>query len=739
MLELDKANFKIANTIQEESKCPHFFQLEAMKALDKIKEKNPSGFSTMLVLPTGAGKTYTAVHWILNRYVNQGAKVLWLAHRSELLRQAAETFYSDTTDETIPDISRYISCVVSSEFGRSKDIKGSDVVIASRQSVISGDNMKFYTDWARGKEKVADRKLLLVLDEAHHATCQSYRKIIKQLKRFVPNLDVLGLTATPERTAKSEQGSLKKIFTTGSGIAYSIDLATLMKLGILADMEQEEIHVPLDMTKLFSQEDLKRITKFDLTSLSEKTLERITKNAERNKLIVDTYVNKKEHYGKTIVFAIDVTNAIALNAMFVSSGIRSDYVVSGLVTGPNNAHSANRNSEVIDAFRKNKLDVIINVNILTEGTDIPDVQSVFLTRPTTSRILMTQMVGRGLRRTNTGKTKVNIVSFLDDWRGQVSFVSPKFLMDGDDYFPQCEKDTKRKIMEYINTADIEKAAVDMYENTPTLLANVNNIYPYGIIECSYITEDESGEESEYTTDIMVYDEAKEVMSQILADIEMAINLDDDRMTDENIKAMSRNIYFRHAEKLKGTYIGVSSNVIYDLIKSYLASGELPEIHKLTDRVDLFEIAAQLTGVFGDELDKCIKEIWDNRKDIRKWYNFSYYKGLMNVYRQRNINQTLKDPTFIVPEKEDMDMGTLRKYFPEYYAELREYIYQNAYDIETGKYVAAQPSENGEYFSSPHKKLFEIDHIVPISRGGKTVKENLQLLYYKDNRKKGNRI
>ena len=50
----------------------------------------------MLVLPTGAGKTYTAVHWILKHYVNQGVKVLWIAHRSELLRQAAETFYEDT-------------------------------------------------------------------------------------------------------------------------------------------------------------------------------------------------------------------------------------------------------------------------------------------------------------------------------------------------------------------------------------------------------------------------------------------------------------------------------------------------------------------------------------------------------------------------------------------------------------------------------------------------------------------
>ena len=85
------------------------------------------------------------------------------------------------------------------------------------------------------------------------------------------------------------------------------------------------------------------------------------------------------------------------------------------------------------------------------------------------------------------------------------------------------------------------------------------------------------------------------------------------------------------------------------------------------------------------------------------------------------------------------MATLKEYYPEYYEELREYVFQNAYNSKTGLYVAAQPSENGEYFSSPHRKLFEIEHIIPISDAkGKTVKENLQLLYYKDNRKKSNK-
>lgn len=211
------------------------------------------------------------------------------------------------------------------------------------------------------------------------------------------------------------------------------------------------------------------------------------------------------------------------------------------------------------------------------------------------------------------------------------------------------------------------------------------------------------------------------------------------ISDETIRTTAQKMYFKYAENMTGAYVGLSTVLIFDLMKSYFSSGQLPEILKINDRVDLFEIATQMADVSGEELDKLILDIWNSRKDIRKWYDFPYYEGLMKVYRQRGIRQSIQKPEFILPNKEDMDMATLKEYYPEYYEELREYVFQNAYNSKTGLYVAAQPSENGEYFSSPHRKLFEIDHIIPISDAkGKTVKENLQLLYYKDNRKKSNK-
>jgi len=81
-----------------------------------------------------------------------------------------------------------------------------------------------------------------------------------------------------------------------------------------------------------------------------------------------------------------------------------------------------RNAEILEEFRLNKFPVLINVQMLTEGTDLPDVHTVFLTRQTTSQILLTQMVGRALRGPRAGGTKeAHLVFFIDNWNHLINF------------------------------------------------------------------------------------------------------------------------------------------------------------------------------------------------------------------------------------------------------------------------------------------------------------------------------
>ena len=100
---LDRSHYTFPNYRQTPARTPYPFQRKAFEALDRLKSGNPRGYASMLVLPTGAGKTYTAAHWIIRNYIDGNVKVLWIAHRSELLRQAAEAFFCDTTAETLPD------------------------------------------------------------------------------------------------------------------------------------------------------------------------------------------------------------------------------------------------------------------------------------------------------------------------------------------------------------------------------------------------------------------------------------------------------------------------------------------------------------------------------------------------------------------------------------------------------------------------------------------------------------
>lgn len=741
---LDKSHYALSNLHQTQTRTPYPFQEKAFEALDKVKENNPDGFSTMLVLPTGAGKTYTAAHWILKNYINQGIKVLWVAHRGELLRQAAEAFYQDTTVETLPDRNEYISYVVSSEFGRCCNIRGNnpDVLIASRQSLCSYSNMDYALAWAKGRELKKDRKLLIVLDEAHHAAASSYRTIINSMKKFIPHIDILGLTATPFRTAQSEQGSLKKIFNTGTGIAYKIDMSTLIEAGILATPKHIEVSTNIDMTQIFDDEQLRKISRNDLTTLDEKSLDKLNKNINRNKLIVDTYLTNKEKFGQTLVFAVDVLNAIALDAIFKSVGVRSDFVVSAITKGATRISLTDHNTEVIREFKNKKLDVLINVNIITEGTDIPNIQTVFLARPTTSKILMTQMVGRALRGEAAGGTKeAQIVYFVDEWKGLVEFVSPKELLDGSDAVSKSSNDKKSELKHYVQVADVARYAVGVYEASSVSAIQFNNIIPYGIIKCNYMTVDEYGDETEVSKDVIVFDEAVEIYNKILSEIPNLFANNSEMYTEREIRTSCLNMFFKYCEDGTGSYIGVSSEMILDIVLSFLESRELPKIRKIEGRVSLMDIVKKnyIEGMSDEQIEEAIKIVWEHNSNVRSWYEKDFYNGMMHVYFNRMKPIVLNKANFILPPKEKMDMGELKKYYPSYYNELREYLILNMKKDEEGYYYSAIQVDGEPPIRSKHLRMFEMDHIIPMSENGLTVKENLQMITWWQNREKSNKV
>ena len=220
-----KVNFagKVNISKSESGIRPYKHQEEAFYNLQKqiIKsEKNP--FAGLLVLPTGGGKTLTAGLWIAKNFLDKNKKVLWVAHRHELLEQAKNTFtqklaYKDIFQEKDSFNYRILSGI----HDKPINVKTTDnLIIASKDSLNAGFE-HLYKNWIQDKTD----EIFLVIDEAHHATAKTYRKLIENLKTSVSKFKLLGLTATPTRTSENEQGLLRKVFP--DDIIYKIDLKTL--------------------------------------------------------------------------------------------------------------------------------------------------------------------------------------------------------------------------------------------------------------------------------------------------------------------------------------------------------------------------------------------------------------------------------------------------------------------------------------------------------------------------------
>ena len=247
--------------------------------------------------------------------------------------------------------------------------------------------------------------------------------------------------------------------------------------------------------------------------------------------------------------------------------------------------------------------------------------------------------------------------FVDEWKGLVDFVSPKELMSGADITPMHSRNKKETLKYCIHLAEVAAYAVSAYESHNVSIAKFNNIIPYGVIRCSYMSADEYGEETEVVRDIVVFDEAAEIYSKIISEIEKHFE-DNEEYSDLHIKSKSIELFFKYCEQESGEFIGVSSETIRDIILTYLATREMPAIRKIEDRVSLTEIVAQnyFDGMSDKEVESVIKNVWDNNAKVRSWYEREFYYGMMRVYFNRKKTVKLSGPEFVLPPKEKWICG-----------------------------------------------------------------------------------
>lgn len=712
-------------------------QKRAMECLDRINTR--PAYSTLVVLPTGGGKTYTASTWLLKNALDKKKKILWIAHRQMLLDQAAESFQKYAYAEVIPHVSSFRFRVISgsSTHDRTIDIRpDDDLLIVSKDSI--GRNLACLDEWLTGEQE-----LYLVVDEAHHSTAKTYRKVIDYVRGKVPNVKLIGLTATPFRTAEAEQGLLAKIFS--DDITYQIGLKELISRQILSKPVFEAYYTGEEYGSSLGLDAWESIERLD--TLPDDVASQIAESAARNKLIVDTYQAHPKKYGQTIVFAVNVVHAIHLSTLFNKAGFRADFIVSDVkdpITGV--TLSRKENEEKIEKYRNKQLDVLINVNILTEGIDLPKTQSVFLARPTVSTILMTQMVGRALRGTSAGGTdKAYIVSFVDNWDEHIAWVNPESLFEGNNDFADTPANRAQRDLRMIAISKIEEFASildDAVDTTALEKVPFARRIPLGMYAFSYLTE--NGMDLSYQ--VMVYDSTaaayRELMDSLPA-LFKSYHVTEEYPADRVLEMMERQCRdtFFCGEMIPP----YEERDVINILKYYAQYETAPQFYTFDEidrnKLDVSQIARHIwdESLGGPKRQEYINSLWDASDDnmLRLFFGRKlYFLRQIDIEYMKiadpEIYNDVENVRYGTRQLEDLSLYEIGKIDPAQEKQLRDGAFEKARTA-TGDYRCACCG-----VTDRSRVPFQVDHIVPMNRGGKSIPENLQILCRKCNGGKGDR-
>lgn len=440
------------------------YQVDTLHNLTKVR--NNGGKRALVKLATGAGKTTIASMDIMifskqfEKEHGRKPRILWLAHREELLTQAeddvVERIEADNSNQDEQRIESIVADIekesvlmgdplsVSREILEFKD----GVLVTSVQKLSYGDNL----DDMQGDFDY------VVIDEAHHSYADSYMKIIEKYK----DAFFVGLTATPQRF--SDRRNVEEIFPE---IVVDRNLVEMIHDDYLSTMYFHRVDTDVSLAANYSQ-------------YGEYSLFKLWKSfgdegqRKRDQLVVDTYLNlhdQKGHYSRigqgkidfehkcdapAITFAMNIEHAKSLAKLYTDSGVRA-VAIHGKM-------SKAQRRETLEQYRLGEFSMLVAVDILNEGVDIPEIEVALMARPTRSKMIYMQQIGRLARKSEeSGKKSALIIDFVDNMG---EYNRP---IVHSDIFRQVTRNTstdqkdsvKRQIVDIIEVVDI--VDVDMEE------------------------------------------------------------------------------------------------------------------------------------------------------------------------------------------------------------------------------------------------------------------------------------
>ena len=463
---LKNTNIKIKEGKEKYSMFP--YQEEAIKNLEKL-DKVYDTYRTLVVVPTGGGKTRIAVEYLNRNVLNrQGTKVLWICERLSLLTQAHHSFVDHTYRDSLEhggkpfkasEITAHVFSSQDTSFREEYKSEDVQMVFVTKQTLCkmfgfdSGKQKgldESFKDWLENTDE-----LTVIIDEAHHAVGDDYRSIIHALLYMAQaKIHIIGLTATPKNTNGSR---IEEIFLHGidpkskqptdkTCYASRVSINQLIAEGYLAKpfLAKKKDSSP---EKLSDEELCNRIIDTYEKGVCALALETPSSQDEDTK--VPKELNPNNSFGQTVIFVKSREVARLLWSKFLAHEI--DCGISISTDGNNDLtqyknlqdyierikeNMKNRKDKELSSdqivkiyeerYAKNILPVIVSVDKFKEGVDVPKTQTVFIARDSSTEISVTQMVGRALRGVLQGGTsEAYLVEFEDEQLNKILWEVPE--------------------------------------------------------------------------------------------------------------------------------------------------------------------------------------------------------------------------------------------------------------------------------------------------------------------------
>lgn len=388
-LPIYRDRYKATEKVEVVAKLPELFDYQKEVISELVSTINDKKDKVLLQLPTGSGKTRIMME-VIQELTTQAIKpytVLWLAHSEELLEQAITSFKNVWSSK-----GQYSATIhrLYGQYNPNDLLFSNSMIFAGLQKLSRLDtNSDLFLE-------IEKNTSLIVVDEAHKTIADSYERFISHL--ITKNSATLvGVTATPGRSySLSPENRAFARFFNDNLITPELGedpIKTLQNMGILSSVDRKVVDTNISISDI---------------ELNKPTLKRLSRLRERNDLLMNEIEVQAKAGKPTLVFSCSTEHSRLLATGLVLRGVSAAFI--------DYTKSASSRRAVIEKFRAREISVLINYGILSTGFDAPEIQALVIARPTTSLILYSQMIGRGLRGAKVGgNEEVTVVDIKDNF------------------------------------------------------------------------------------------------------------------------------------------------------------------------------------------------------------------------------------------------------------------------------------------------------------------------------------